>query len=75
LLDEAGLTVISDESVLGKVRQGIEYSYEKASNKLSGVESSTLSDMATKHFKACLALKLLTEAKLIDYRIVVARKN
>ncbi len=74
LLLKAGYKNISAHSILDKVYQGIIHSYNKADIKINSADFSVLSLSLQNHYKACFVLKELVDRKLIDYKIVTAKK-
>lgn len=70
-LKQTGFGIVKSESILPLVLRGIENSYEKALKKLR--DGLTNVDLI-KHYKACVALKILVDKAIIDYRVVIAEK-
>ena len=68
-MKEIGFSTTEFESLLSKVKKGIENSNVKALKNLSdGVESDDLE----RHYKACVALNILTDRGIVDYGIIKA---
>lgn len=74
LLPQAGYSKVAAVSILDKVKPGINHSYTKAAEKINSQQFSSLPVVVQNHLKACLALKELTEKKIIDYKIITALK-
>ncbi len=70
-LKAAGFSSVKSQSMLREIMKGIIHSVEKAQNKL---KEGGISDSQAYHYEACIALKILADSGLIDYRIVVAQK-
>jgi cyclopropane fatty-acyl-phospholipid synthase-like methyltransferase len=71
-LSSVGFREVSESSILKNVIPGIDHSYQKALRNLS-LDQDEDSDVRN-HLKACIALKPLSEAGLIDYKLIIARK-
>ncbi len=73
-LADTGFQKVSSLSITDKVIPGIQHSYQKAMHEINGFNGANGSTVIQNHYKACVALKNLVEAGVIDYKIVKAFK-